>query len=220
MQLTKEHLAQLTKHLKAEGSPKIEVAPLSKAPAGIPDAWAKILTHKTPTKAVWDLWKPMAKELPKTLKLFQKSLHAVALCTTKTSPPSLLYIVTEGLGDDAWAMRGFAAGRIEHAHAKALAPDFLKFFEQVHDGWCLPWQAMGPLPVAKWYTLSNDPKAPAGRFLAVFQNGGGAHMGWDLDHEPPVCHIVWPDDKPELVPQIWKRMDKWMFDQFESIDPA
>jgi hypothetical protein len=207
--------------LQEEGDPRLELAPLAKIPPGLPATWVHILSHKEPTKVVWDaLWQPMARSLPRTLKTFKRALQGIGLLTTKSRPPSLIYAVTAGGGEDTFAQRGFAAGPVQHPRVKALPAEFLEFY-QVHNGWYFPWtRSMGPLPVEDCYTLSDDVGSPSRRFLAVFQNGGGAHLGFDLDESPPVCYTVWPDDDPEVLPDIWRAIDRWIAAQYEGLDPA
>ncbi len=222
MSVTKAHIDELLDGVRKEGRPRIEMAPLAKAPAAVPAPWVEILTHEEPAKAVWDvLWTPAAKDLPRTLKVFKKCLQGVGLLTTRKRPPSLLYVITEGGGADAYAYRGYAAGPVEHPDAKSLPAGFLKFYQEVHNGWGLLWDgSVGPLPVQDWAMLSEDENTPAGRFLSVFDDGGNASLGFDLDEEPPLCYAVWADDEPEVVPDVWRTIDKWIAGQQDDLDPA
>jgi hypothetical protein len=221
MPLSKANIDEIVDAVSEEGGVRFQPAPLAKPPADLPASWIEILTSKEPTNAVWDvLWKPMAKELPKTIRTFKKALQGIGLLTTKTRPPSLVYVVTED-GSDTYGWRGFAAGPVKHPEAKKLPPEFLKFYQQTHNGWgFLDNGSLGPLPVEHWYMLSEDEQSPSGKFLVVFHNGGGAHLGFDLTEDPPICYTVWPDDKPEVVPDLWRTIDKWIVGQNEDLDPA
>jgi len=222
MPLSKANIDEILDGVSDEGGARFEPAPMAKPPANLPAPWIDVLTSKDPTKAVWDaLWKPMAKDLPKTIRIFKKALKGIGLLTTKTKPPSLVYVVTEEDGAETYGYRGFAAGPVTHPKAKMLPPEFLKFHQQTHNGWGFIINgSLGPLPVEDWYMLSQDEKSPSGRFLVVFHNGGGAHLGFDLDEAPPVCYTVWPDDNPQVVPEVWRRIDKWISAQNEDLDPA
>jgi hypothetical protein len=218
--IPRKELDRLQGLVERDGSPKIELAPLSKVPAGLPPAWGALLAHPEPTKAVWDLWKPMLKDLPKTLKIFRNSLQGLGLLTTKNRPASLVYLYTRNKGAKAYAYRGFVPAPVQHPKAKALPAEFLKFY-QVHDGWAyLTDLGVGPLPSSDWYPLSQDPKSPGSTFLAVFHNGGPASMGFDLTENPPLCYVVWADDKPKIVRNIWKEIDRWIAAQMDDVDPA
>lgn len=213
--------SEITKHVRAEGNPKVSVAPVGPKdlPAGLPDAWVKVLTAADPRKAVLDLWKPVEKQVPKVLRAMKKKLQGVGLLTTQKRPPSLLYIFTE-MEEELLPWRGFLPRPVDSPHAAKLPKEFLDFY-QVHDGWVFVFgESMGPRPSSDWKTLENDPTSPAGQFLVVYTDGGGGTFGFDLRKPKPPAYVVWPEDKPKAVADVWEELDDWIKEKLSPFDNA
>lgn len=222
MPVTQAHRDLALKRAASEGRPVLEVAPAASLPAGLPVSWTQALAAPDPRAAVLSLWKPFASRLPRVLKILRDSLQGVGLLSTASRPPSLVYFLTDGDGDPV-VYRGFVpAATVAHPRASALPPDFLAFY-QVHDGWWdLSFQALGPAPPFAWHFLSDDPEQHGSTFLVVFNDGGGSLLGFDLDEKPPLAYILrgGEDEPPELVPDVWERLDAWISAQLAGLKPA
>jgi hypothetical protein len=98
-----------------------------------------------------------------------------------------------------------------------LPSDFLDFFTDLHDGWCIERsQSRGVLPSSLWQPLANqlfdregiegmlfDPE----RFLVVSRYGALHYLGFDLDQTPLRC-LEWSPERGTLLqPDPWAAVD-------------
>lgn len=221
MAVTQQHVEEVLEQVADEGDPSLSLLPLSVLPKAAPPSWERALKAPNPRNAVLDdLWKPAARLLPRTREALRRGLQGVGLLTVRKKPPSLIYFLTRGDGSETYAYRGYAPGKVRHPKAALLPPALLEFYA-VHDGWVdLFGESMGPAPSSSWAFLEDNPATPAGKFLAVFNNGGDATVGFDLRSSPPKIFTVWAEDPPEAVPDFWKRIDAWIAGQLEDLDPT
>src|SRR5579864_9344968 len=221
MPVNQAHRDRVLRVVQSEGNPQLLMAPLQTVPALLPNSWVQALTQPDPRAAVLDgLWKPMAAHLPRVLAALRRTIQGIGVLTRNNRPPSLIYFFTRGPLETAF--RGFVPGPVSHPDAKALPQEFLEFYK-VHDGWRDHMAAaMGPAPVSEWTHLSDNPEEPAGKFLVVFGNGGAAFLGFDFEEAPPLCYVLWGDEEepPELVPDVWLKLDEWIAEYLEGSDPA
>jgi hypothetical protein len=220
MALEREQIKSVLDALAAEGNARVELAPVERLSRHCPVAWHGILTSEAAQTraALGTIWGTMAAKIPKTLAAWKKILQGVAFVTTDQRPPSLLYFYRRD--GEVYAYRGYAPVKLSRREASLLPPTISEFY-QVHNGLVdvFSW-AMGPLPEPDWHYLSDDPSTPAGSFLVLFNNGGGASAGFDLSEEPALSYIVWPDDPPNLAPDFWGAIDDWMATGLEGADRA
>ena len=222
MTITQLHIDKVLKFAQPEGNPVLQIAPLILSSNEIPTLWLEVLSAPVPRIAVIDkLWLPMKDRLPHLIDILRKNLQGVGLLTTNKKPPSLIYFFSDG--DLGFSYRGFVPTTVQHPAAKNLPQEFLDFYANVHDGWRDHVSTgMGPYAVSEWCPLSPNLDEPAGKFLVFFNNGGTVLMGYDLEESPPLCYILWgdEDEPPELVPDIWKRLDTWISDYLQDCDPV
>ncbi len=219
MSLNRSEIAEILTAVQVEGNAQLYLAPVGKAVAECPIQWRNVLAEENPTTELWDkVWKPMAEKMPLTIAAWKKSLQGLGLLITDSKPPSLVYFYKrEGA---VYAYRGFIPAPLQRPEAAMIPSEFLEIYA-VHNGFVdLFSDAMGPLPEPKWFYLSDDKSEPAGSFLAVFNNGGGARFGFDLSEDLPLSYIVWPDEPPTVIPDLWMAIDQWMAASLNGADPA
>lgn len=219
MSLNRSEIAEIIAAVEVEGKAQLHLAPLREAVVGSPPQWQAALTAENPSKELWEgVWKPFATKLPRTVAALKKSLLGLGFLSTRSKPPSLVYFYKrEGA---IYAYRGFVPTLLQSAEATLIPNEFLEFYH-LHNGFVdLFSDAMGPLPETKWFYLSDDKSEPAGSFLAVFNNGGGARFGFDLSERPPLSYIVWPDQPPTVTPDLWIALDEWMAAGLQQADPV
>lgn len=220
MAVTQAHIDLVLERAAREGNPKLQLAPTHAKVTRIPKEWAAVLASENArTEVVKVVWAPMAPRLRRTLREFKRSLQGVAVLTTDSRPPSIVYFFTVKEGDLPHYYRGFAPAAKLPPVAKQLPDEFVQFY-RMHDGWVDAFQFLGPSPSWHWHTMSNKPKEPAGKFLIIFVGNGGDLLGYDLRETPPPCYLVTEDEPPEVVPKIWSEIDKWVSTQLEFMLPA
>lgn len=200
-----------------EGKATFSFAPLTKPPAGLPPAWKKVLTDKSPTTAALALWKPIAKTYPKTFRVLERTLQRVGLLTTAKRGHSLIYLFE--LEDDGGATlrRGYPPAKKLPKSASRLARDFVALYA-VHDGWLDEDAMMGPRRSADWAPLGTT--GPSRDFLVTFEGHGPATLGFDLSEKDAPCYRVWTNDKPERARKVAATIDDWMAVQMEEFTPT
>ncbi len=200
-----------------EGKATFSFAPLTKPPTGLPPAWKKALTARSPTSAVLALWEPLAKTYPKTLRGLERTLQRVGLLTTAKRGHSLVYLFE--LEDDGGATlrRGYPPAKKFPKVAPRLAEDFLAFYA-VHDGWLDEDAMMGPRRAVDWAPLGES--GPSRDFLVTFEGHGPGNLGFDLSEKDARCYTVWNSDKPERVRKVAAEIDDWMAVRMEEFIPT
>jgi hypothetical protein len=183
--------------------------------AGVPAKWATVLSRRDPRTAVLDeLWKPVMRPMRRTVKELRRCLQGVELLATRDVPVSLIYFFTDEDGEP-FFYRGFPPID-KPAEPSTLPKKFLEMYD-VHDGWVDELGFMGPLRSEDWYPLGSDPKKPSGQFLVVFQNGGGAELGFDLRTQPHPCYTLQPGEQPQLNADPCGTIDAWIAGQLEDL---
>ena len=220
MPLERDQIKAVLDTLAPEGNVRLELAPVERVSRNCPRAWQNLITRETAEirQSLPTTWGPMANRLPQTVAAWQNILQGVAYLTTDQRPPSLLYFYRRGT--EIFAYRGYAPVELSRPETNSLPPAISEVYK-VHNGLIdvFSW-AMGPLPEVDWHYLSDDPTTPAGSFLVLFNNGGGASVGFDLSEEPALSYVVWPDDPPNLAPDFWGAIDDWMASGLKGADPA
>lgn len=161
----------------------------------------------------------------------------MCLLREEQSPPSLLYVYSEGETD--YFYRGYPAlgsppPEDSHNVWKHLPPRLQEFYLSLHDGWTeLSSEAMGPLPLAEIELLSDqgwelEPGDEArlpfrlDQVLTVFRNGGGDLLGLDFGSGAPEDHALawWHEEPlaPDVNQNLWALMDGWISGQMEDVD--
>jgi hypothetical protein len=227
--ITQEDIQRILSRVQEQNA-VLRLAPISPKDLIIPGKWKEALSQDDPVKAVLDsLWKPVADNLPRTLRVLRRSLQGIGLLSTLEMPLSLVYFFRKN--GKAYAFRGYLPGQINNAEHVKLPAEFLGFY-QIHDGWVdIFSRSNGPAPSNTWLFLSEILDAPEREvaradfnpehFLVVFNNGGGSYLGFDLSQPRPLCFIWWKEDPPEIVPDFWKELDEWIaadLGNFDSID--
>jgi hypothetical protein len=211
---------EILQSVRGEGAATLELAPLVKVPRGLPPTWQKALTDPNPTNAVLDsVWRPIAKQWPKTIAAMRRTLQHVGLLTTKKRSHSLVYLFElEGDGG-LWFRRGYLPAAKLPKLAARLPKEFLAIY-QVHDGWLDGYEMMGPRRCGEWSPLGQGPHSRD--FLVTFEGHGPAILGFDLSEKQAPCYTVWTQSEPQRVRKVAKEMDEWIggrMDEYQRSAP-
>jgi hypothetical protein len=199
---------EILQSVRREGAATLELAPLLKVPRGLPPTWQQALTDPKPESAVLDkVWRPLAKQYPKTIAAMRRTLRRVGLLTTKKRSHSLVYLFElEGDGG-LWFRRGYLPAPKLPKLASRLPKEFLAIYP-VHDGWLDGHEMMGPRRSKEWSPLGRT--GPSRDFLVTFEGHGPAILGFDLSEKPAPCYTVWTQSDPQRVRKVAREMDEWI----------
>ena len=213
-------VAELTEAVRAEGNPRLFLAPVSPLPAGVlvPRAWQQLLMDQNAHKQTTNLlWHRGAQVLPQLVASIHDRLQSVGLMVTDGKPPSLVYVFTKN--GEAFARRGYPATASLPALSKQLSVD-MSIIYAIHDGWVNLFSAdTGPLPTEEWEILGKSQPDAQDGFLKVFSTGGNA-MGFDLSEHPAGSYIIWSEGEVERVDDFWGRLDSWLSRGLQKMDPS
>lgn len=204
----------------------------------VPGVWVSALRQQEQGIKSWAaLWQPYQNLLPGVYDFLQHQVRGVCLLREEQSPPSLLYVFSEG--DANYFYRGYPAlgsQQPEDSHNvwKHLPPRLQEFYATLHNGWTyLSSDAMGPLPLADIELLSDqdwdlEPGDEAAlpfrldQVLTVFRSGGGDLLGLDFGAGAPEDQALawWHEEplKPDVSQNFWALMDGWISGQMEDVN--
>jgi hypothetical protein len=204
-------------YIEDEGEIQFEIAPLSKLPADLPNAWKGILSADDPVACVLEeLWLPWRDLLPGTVAQLQEKLRCIGLLQTGEIPFSLVYCFEDE--GEAVFFRGYPCRSIERDEAEKLPNDFLNLYK-IHDGWTDITGFMGPLPSENWFKLSDIyeeeyseiiPGVRLSDFLVICDKGGSGYLGFDLSKSPPLGLACAVGEPVEVSPDVVRTLDEWM----------
>ena len=208
---------ELPDYIEDESEVQFEIAPLTRLPADLPNAWKGILRAEDPVRRVLEeLWLPWRALLPGTIAQLQEKLQCVGLLQTGEIPYSLLYCFEDD--GEAVFFRGYPCRTIDRDEAKKLPDDFLNLYK-IHDGWTDITGFMGPLPSEDWFNISDIyeeeysemiPGVRLSDFLVICDTGGSGYLGFDLSGTSPVGFICAVGEPVEVSPDIVRTLDEWM----------
>ena len=207
----------LPEYIEDENEVQFEIAPLTRLPVNLPNAWKGILSANDPVGGVLEeLWLPWRALLPGTIAQLQEKLRCIGLLQTGKTPFSLLYCFEDD--GEAVYFRGYPCRAIDRDEAKKLPSDFLNLYK-IHDGWTGLVGFMGSLPSEGWFDLSDIydeeysemiPGVRLSDFLVICDTGGFGYLGFDLSKSPPLALNCAVGEPVEVSPDIVRTLDEWM----------
>ena len=220
--LSNEEVEFLLDHFQPEGRPRLffgREAELDLV-AGIPVAWKAIIAAgKEKISIALRNMDGVRHVLPKTLKTLRTRLLDVALFTSESKPPSLLYFFREG--SELMGQRGYPPANDEELGRvpSAVLPLIADFY-CLHNGWVDLFGADGgPLPIAEWQHIFADEAGFSHELFTVYANGTHK-IGFECLPSGVRIHSLWPeDDSVQRIDDFWLVMDEEMALNLEDCDP-